>query len=145
MSPMAASNGLTPGHAVPYRALMLEAYERHPDAFTSSTAERAALPLAWWEARVTEGPVPTELVIGAFIDGLLSGVAGQSFETREKHRHKATLIVKTALDQATSRPSLALVPLTANQGNGAAQALYECCGYVAKVPMWRPVGQMTGG
>src|SRR5215203_1118616 len=66
---------LTPTHAEPYRALMLEAYAQHPDAFTSSRAERAALPLSWWEARLGEGPTPPEMVFGAFIGGRLSGVA----------------------------------------------------------------------
>jgi hypothetical protein len=39
-------------HVVAYRDLMLEAYAAHPDAFTSSAVERAALPLAWWERRL---------------------------------------------------------------------------------------------
>jgi hypothetical protein len=43
---------LVPDDAQAYRALMLEAYERHPDAFTSTATERAALPLSWWEARL---------------------------------------------------------------------------------------------
>lgn len=165
---------LTPAHAGPYRTLMLDAYTRHPDAFTSSAAERAALPLSWWEARLAEGPMPTEVVFGAFIDGRLSGVAGLSFEAREKTRHKATLfgmyvppqarqhglgtrLVHAALDQAATRPGLVLVQLTMSQGNTAARALYERCGfvafgvepmavrmgdgYVAKVHMWRQVGQ----
>lgn len=169
---------LTPAHAEPYRALMLDAYERHPDAFTSTAAERAALPLSWWEARLAEGPMPPEVVFGAFIDGRLSGVAGLSFEAREKTRHKATLfgmyvppqarrhglgthLVHAALDQAASRPGLALVQLTVSQGNAAARALYERCGfvafgvepmavragdgYVAKVHMWRQVGRAAGG
>ena len=74
-----------------YRALMLEAYERHPDAYTSSVAERAALPLSWWESRLAEDPRLRELVVGAFRDEQLAGVAGMSFETREKARHKATV------------------------------------------------------
>lgn len=175
---MAVIERLTPAHVVPYRALMLEAYERHPDAFTSSAAERAALPLSWWEARVAEGPLPPEAVFGTFIDGRLSGVAGLSFETREKTRHKATLfgmyvpplarqhglgaqLVRAALDHAAARPGLALVQLTVSQGNAAAQALYERCGfvafgvepmavrvgdgYVAKVHMWRQVGRAARG
>ena len=40
-----------------YRALMLEGYERHPDAFTSSAAERAAFPMAWWESRLDVSPL----------------------------------------------------------------------------------------
>ena len=42
---------LVPEQAAEYRALMLEAYEAHADAFTSSVAERAALPLDWWQSR----------------------------------------------------------------------------------------------
>ena len=139
---------LTPAHATPYRALMLEAYERHPDAFTSSVAERSALPLSWWEARLSEGPATPERVFGAFIDGRLSGVAGLSFESREKTRHKATLfgmyvppqarqhglgqrLVHAVLDEAAARPGIALVQLTVSQGNQAAQSLYERCGFVA--------------
>jgi len=33
-----------PEHLAAYRHLMLEAYRLHPDAFTSSQAEREALP-----------------------------------------------------------------------------------------------------
>jgi len=34
-----------------YRAMMLEAYAAHPRAFTSTVAERAALPMSWWQER----------------------------------------------------------------------------------------------
>jgi hypothetical protein len=78
------------GPDMAYRALMLEAYERHPDAFTSSVAERAVLPLSWWEARLARATPTTGLVLGAMNDGRLAGVAGLSFETHEKARHKAT-------------------------------------------------------
>src|SRR5881394_2523912 len=82
---------LDPSHVAEYRALMLEAFELHPDAFTSSLAERAALPLSWWESRLNPEPQAPELVIGAFDGSRLAGVAGLSFEPREKARHKATL------------------------------------------------------
>ena len=82
---------LQPHHASIYRQLMLEAYALQPDAFTSSVAERAALPLSWWEARLQNSPQSTEIVMGAFIDGQLAGVAGVRFDVREKSRHKATL------------------------------------------------------
>jgi hypothetical protein len=35
-----------------YRALMLQAYDQEPDAFTSTARERAALPLDWWVSRI---------------------------------------------------------------------------------------------
>jgi RimJ/RimL family protein N-acetyltransferase len=126
---------------------MLEAYTAHPDAFTSSTAERAALPPAWWETRLSAEPAPKELVLGAFNDGELVGVVGLSFEEREKVRHKATLfgtyvrpcfrgqgigrqLVLAALEYARTRPGLKVVQLTVTEGNGPAETLYENCGFV---------------
>jgi ribosomal protein S18 acetylase RimI-like enzyme len=131
-----------------YRALMLEAYERDADAYTSSAAERAALPLAWWESRLANAPQAPEIVLGAFHDGRLAGAAGLSFEPREKARHKATLfgmyvhpaarrrglgrqLVREALAQAKARSGVILVQLTATEGNAAARSLYERCGFVA--------------
>jgi ribosomal protein S18 acetylase RimI-like enzyme len=138
---------LVPADAPAYRALMLAAYARHPDAFTSSPAERAALPLAWWEARVAEAPDAHERVVGAWADDTLAGVAGLSFETRAKARHKATLfgmyvlpafrhegvgarLVDAVLAAARARDGVGLVQLTVSAGNRAAQALYARAGFV---------------
>jgi ribosomal protein S18 acetylase RimI-like enzyme len=129
-----------------YRSLMLEAYELHPDAFTSSVAERASLPLSWWESRVKEDLDPAEMVLGAFQGSRLTGVVGVSFEAREKARHKAHLfgmyvpsasrqsgigkaLVLAVLEQARARKGVKLVQLTVTQGNDAAQGLYERCGF----------------
>jgi ribosomal protein S18 acetylase RimI-like enzyme len=138
---------LIPSDAATYRTLMLEAYERHPDAFTSSVAERASLPLTWWEGRVKDDEQPLELVLGAFRGQRLAGVAGLSFEPREKARHKAHLfgmyvpqelrnggvgraLVLAVLEQARKRAGVRVVQLTVTQGNAPAQALYERCGFV---------------
>lgn len=137
---------LTPSHAVDYRGMMLEAYELCPEAFTSSVAERAALPLSWWEARLGDAVLAPEIVLGAIADDGLVGVAGLSFEIREKLRHKATLfgmyvperfrqrgvgklLVQSALEYAKTRPGILLVKLTVTDGNRAAQSLYERCGF----------------
>ena len=126
---------------------MLEAYENHPDAFTSSVAERAAFPLSWWESRLAAGLEPPELVVGAFQNADLAGAAGLSFESREKIRHKATLfgmyvpprfrglrlgrqLVVAALEFARSRAGIQIVQLTFTQGNASAEALYRSCGFV---------------
>lgn len=139
---------LAPPDAAAYRTLMLEAYEHHPDAFTSSAAERATLPLAWWETRVAPGVDASETVFGAWIDGELAGVAGLAVEQREKTRHKSTLfgmyvpqryrrhglgraLVAAVLADARRRPATLLVQLTVTAGNAAAQRLYESCGFVA--------------
>ena len=160
---------LVPADAPPYRALMLEAYERHAEAFSSSATERAALPLDWWQARLAEGDEAPQRVIGAWRGDRLAGVAGLSFETGEKLRHKATLfgmavaedfrrqgigeaLVQAVLAHAQAHPGTRLVQLTVSDGNRAARALYERCGfavfgiepravavgdgYVAKCHMW---------
>jgi ribosomal protein S18 acetylase RimI-like enzyme len=127
-----------------YRAVMLDAYALHPDAFTSSVTERAALPMSWWEKRVSSA---SERVFGAFDDGALCGVAGLSIETRDKTRHKGTLfgmyvpaarrgqgigeaLVHAVLDEARACGLLA-VGLTVTHGNAGAGALYRRCGFSA--------------
>lgn len=138
---------LEPKHATQYRALMLDAYGKHPDAFTSSVSERSGLPISWWEDRLTGGVAPKEVVFGCFVDESLAGVVGLAFDGREKARHKATLfgmyvspqyrslglasqLMRRALEFASSRPSLTMVQLTVTAGNGAAQRLYERHGFV---------------
>jgi GNAT superfamily N-acetyltransferase len=138
---------LNPQHATAYRSLMLEAYAHHPDAFTSSVQERAALPLSWWEARLSDASDASEIVFGNFVDGTLAGVVGLSFEHREKARHKATLfgmyvqsssrgkglggqLVDQVLACARSRAGVLLVQLTVTDGNRSAQALYERKGFI---------------
>jgi RimJ/RimL family protein N-acetyltransferase len=138
---------LVPTDVDAYRPLMLEAYDAHPDAFTSSFAERSALPLAWWVSRLREDAGASEMVIGAFARDTLIGVAGLAFEPREKAKHKATLfgmyvpalhrrrrigrrLVTDALAHAAARPGTRLVQLTVTDGNVAAEALYASCGFV---------------
>jgi ribosomal protein S18 acetylase RimI-like enzyme len=138
---------LSPCHAGGYRALMLEAYAAHPDAFTSSVAERERLPLTWWEARLSADPAAKELVLGAFEGTELVAVVGLSFEQREKVRHKAALfgtyvrppwrarglgrqLVQSALTHARQRASVKLVQLTVTETNAPAVALYESCGFL---------------
>ena len=149
---------------------MLEAYGLHPEAFTSSVAERAAMPMAWWESRLDSD---LDLVLGAFDDGNLVGIVGLAFEPREKARHKATLfgmyvsagfrhgglgyrLVQAALAEARAHAGLKLIQLTVTAGNDAAFALYQRCGFVQfgleplavrmgeeyfdKIHMWREVG-----
>jgi hypothetical protein len=82
---------LTAADAPDYRALMLDGYARQPDAFTAEPAERAALPLSFWEARLAPGADAAEIVFGVFLDGRLAGALGLSFMQRPKLRHKANL------------------------------------------------------
>lgn len=126
---------------------MLDAYARHPEAFTSSLDERAVLPLAWWEARLDPTPDAPMVVLGAFDGDELVGTVGIDFERRIKARHKALLfgmmvapawrgrglgreLVLAALDLARLRPGVVLVQLTVTDTNRGARALYERCGFV---------------
>jgi ribosomal protein S18 acetylase RimI-like enzyme len=146
--PAATVRRLVPADAPAYRDLMLEAYARHPDAFTSSVVERAALPMTWWESRLDPAAQPKELVLGAIADARLAAVAGLAFETREKARHKASLfgmyvapafrgagigrqLVDAVLASARTRPGVRVVQLTVTDGNTQARTLYERCGFVA--------------
>lgn len=125
---------------------MLEAYAAHPEAYTSSAAERAGLPLAWWETRLSSAPAAQEIVLGALQDGEIAGVVGLSFEQRQKVRHKAILfgmyvrphwrgrglgrqLLLAALEHARERPGVLVVQLTVTEGNRPAEALYESCGF----------------
>lgn len=130
-----------------YRSIMLEAYEKHPDAFTSSKEERAALPIDWWYARLNPKDDASEIVIGALTGDELVGVVGVTFETRQKIQHKSHLfgmyvkptmrksrigrkLVLAALEEARSHPHVTVMQLTVTDGNQSAQKLYESCGFV---------------
>lgn len=133
-------------HVPIYRSLMLDAYESHPDAFVSSTFERAVLPLSWWEKRLDDRADAKEMVFGAFDNqGNLCGVAGLATENRAKAAHKATLfgmyvpqgyrgqgigalLVQAVLSEARTR-QLSVVQLTVTQGNEAAEHLYAAQGF----------------
>ncbi|WP_395608973.1 GNAT family N-acetyltransferase [Pseudomonas sp. B22129] len=132
------------GDAEAYRALMLEAYGAYPQAFTSSVAERAAMPLSWWEKRLSG---PLDQLLGGFEGDELAGIVGLAFEPREKARHKVTLfgmyvtrahqhkglgrqLVEAALAEACKHPRLKLIQLTVTAGNDAAFALYRRCGFI---------------
>ncbi|WP_288099901.1 GNAT family N-acetyltransferase [Pseudomonas sp.] len=160
---------LDAGHALAYRELMLEAYDRHPQAFTSSVRERASMPLQWWESRLTSKLDP---VFGAFEEGRMAGIVGLALEPREKARHKATLfgmyvsadvrqrglgyqLVQAVLAEAQQHPELRLIKLTVTAGNDAAFNLYRRCGFIQfglepmavrvgeeyfdKIHMWREI------
>ncbi|WP_053213377.1 GNAT family N-acetyltransferase [Pseudomonas sp. Q12-87] len=127
-----------------YRQLMLQAYALHPQAFTSSTRERAALPINWWESRLTSR---LDVLLGAFVEEELVGIVGLALEPREKARHKALLfgmyvteahchrglgyqLVQAAIDEARRHAFLRLVQLTVTAGNDPAVKLYQRCGFV---------------
>jgi RimJ/RimL family protein N-acetyltransferase len=130
-----------------YRALMLEGYELAFDAFTSTAAERAAKPLAWWENRAHD-PKGLGQAFGAFHDGALVGTVAVEYSARTKTRHKALVIgmyvspaarglgagkalLQAAIEHARARPEVKVMTLTVTHGNAGATRLYESAGFQA--------------
>ena len=137
---------LDPSDATPYRALMLDAFRDHPDAFTSSWAERASQPADWWAWRLAPGDTAAQRVFGAFDEGSLLGVAGwrrgetsqaahrgelfgMAVATAARGRGAGRAIVEAILGDALAA-GLATMTLTVSDGNAAAERLYERCGFV---------------
>ena len=146
MMPTIPIRRLAPDDAPAYRALMLEAYASHPDAFLSEAAERAALPLAWWAERIDPGARAASVVFGATHDGALRGVVGATLSDRAKTRHKASVfglfvaaslrgtgtartLMHAVLGELERRASVRVVQLTVTEGNEAALGLYRSLGF----------------
>ena len=145
--PVARISPLTPDHASQYRQLMLQAYANHPDAFTSTREERAALPLSWWRERLSSDSKSAEVVIAGWDGDEMVGVAGISFAQRQRESHKSTLfgmyvaphargaglgreLVDAIVALARQRAGVRLIKLTVTQGNESARRLYDACGFV---------------
>lgn len=140
---------LTAADAVEYRSLMLLAYEKAADAFTSTPEERAAEPTSWWANRIGTGAADARTIaFGAFHEGQLVGTVALEFAAKPKTRHKALLIgmfvsdaarrlgagkalVRAAVEHARTRAGLVVMTLTVTDGNEPAIRLYESSGFKA--------------
>lgn len=126
---------------------MLHAYAVAADAFTSTPAERAALPDSWWLKRVDD-PDGLSAVFGAFCGEELVGTVALEFSARSKTRHKAHLVgmfvsepyrgqgigcalLQQALQLVRAAAEIRVLSLTVTEGNGPAIRLYESCGFQA--------------
>lgn len=77
---------LGPSDAAAYRALRLDALERHPSAFRTSFDEEADLSLAEFAARLE-----AHAIFGGFWDGALCGLAGLEIPQARNKRHRGVL------------------------------------------------------
>jgi ribosomal protein S18 acetylase RimI-like enzyme len=133
---------LAPTDAPAYRTLRLRALREHPEAFTSSHEEDAALPV---EQAVQRLGSLQQRFWGALEDGELLGIVGLERKPRAKERHKAVVVgmyvapehngrgigrqlLEALLADARAQGIRQLV-LTVTQGNGAAMQLYERAGF----------------
>jgi GNAT superfamily N-acetyltransferase len=138
---------LSAADAAAYRALMLEAYEQAPDAFTSTAAERYAEPESWWVKRIgsADGLATS---FGAWRDGKLVGAVALEYSAKPKTRHAALLLgmyvqasergsgiglalMRAAIAAASARPGILALNLSLTEGNLPALRLYSSVGFVA--------------
>jgi RimJ/RimL family protein N-acetyltransferase len=136
---------LQPSNAPSYRALMLEAYEVTADAFTSTAAERASEPEAFWIKRIAD-PTGLSAAFGAFEGHELIGTVAIEFTAKPKTRHKALVIgmyvtpeargtgagralLIAAIEHAQAIESLLQLTLTVTEGNEPAISLYRSAGF----------------
>lgn len=89
-----------------FRAILIQALERHPDAFWSTPEEEVALPYAEALKRMEEA-----YIVGGFLDGALEGVAVDVRRPFNKLRHKGVLAILYVREEA--------------RGTGLADALME--------------------
>ncbi len=138
---------LTAADAMRYRELMLEAYTRAADAFTSTAEERALEPESWWIDRIAS-TAGLSVCFGAETEGRLVGAVSLEYSAKPKTRHAALLIgmyvsrdargqgaaralLTAALQHASQRRGVITVNLTVTEGNTPAISLYQSAGFQA--------------
>ena len=124
---------------------MLLGYQRAADAFTSTAAERAVEPLAWWQKRICD-PDGMSQAFGAFHEGLLIGGVTVEYSVKTKTKHKAHVIgmyvlgehrhlgaghalLHAVINHAKLRTGVKMLVLTLTEGNLQAKRLYESAGF----------------
>ena len=138
---------LTASDVLVYRDLMLEAYVKAADAFTSTAAERAAEPESWWVKRIAN-PQGLSAAFGAREGTELLGTVALEYSAKPKTRHSVLLIgmyvrehargkglgnalLEAANRHAEAREGTKIITLTVTEGNAAAVRLYAAAGFQA--------------
>lgn len=124
-----------------YRALRLEALERHPESFGMALEDVAGHGPDWFGARLEQG-----VTLGAFREGALAGAVTLVLNEGAKLRHKGDVVAvylrpvarRRGLGAALlrrlveeARPRVEGLRLTVEAENGAALRLYESLGFRA--------------
>jgi len=129
-----------------YRALRQRGLAEHPEAFTSSADEEAALPGDKLARRLaSDAARPHDAVFGAFVGGELAGLCGIDVDMRAKVRHKGHVfgmyvpaeragrgigaaLIERVVAHAREH-GLKQLTLTVTAGNDAARRVYERAGF----------------
>lgn len=132
---------LESGDAAAFRAIRLEALERHPEAFQSVYRDEVAVPLAQIAERLARSTV-----FGASRGDGLVGMAGFFVHQGEKVRHKGVLWGMYVQEEARSlgigaalvervithaRTEVEILGLAVVTENASARRLYERLGFIA--------------
>lgn len=124
---------------------MLEAYEQAADAFTTTAQERSAEPMSWWVKRIGSAS-GLSCAFGAWEETQLVGTVALQFSAKPKTQHTALvlgmyvkpkfrgkgigrLLMRGAVEFATSRPEVQVLTLTLTEGNEPALHLYGSMGF----------------
>jgi len=129
-----------------YRLLRLECLRLHDGLFGTTAAEEEMKPELYFERAIREQD-PDRVMLGAFVEGRLSGLCGLLREIRLKTRHRAELVqmfvsrraaglglgdrlVAAHLRLAFTHPEITQVILGVVSTNEAALRLYRRHGFV---------------
>jgi ribosomal protein S18 acetylase RimI-like enzyme len=131
-----------------YHALRQRGLAEHPEAFTSSADEEAAVPDKLAKRLARDPRAPHDVVLGAFDGETLVGVIGMSVDPREKARHRGHVfgmyvagefarsgvgrqLVDALIAHARRCDGLDALVLTVTAGNDGACRLYQRAGFTA--------------
>ncbi|WP_146209737.1 GNAT family N-acetyltransferase [Vitiosangium sp. GDMCC 1.1324] len=137
---------LRPAEAAAFWALRLRALREHPEAFASSVEEEENVPLDVIRARLESQSPSTNLVLGAFVNDRLVGMAGIRRDTFRKEAHKARIwgmyvaselqgrglgkrLLEAAIDAGRRMGGIEQLQLGVVVGNVRARALFQSQGF----------------